>query len=470
MSNTKSTQRKKAVVPINEPPRTQLEKGIVAYRRKSGTVYNVRIMRDGKSVSRTFDTLSDAKRWRDLRYAEHTLATADNTLADQFAAKDARAVLASRTLADVGEWYIDHALESLAKNNQETTRLQIRKLCRHRVADIALDKLTAGDVTELLADLKVGNIPLPPLDPGNPDQRKPRNKPLSDHTVYQYFCRISAICGAAADARFIPAINPTRLVSRNAIFDKKANPDKGGYPNYMSQEAGRRISASEMVAIMTALDEDWRKQRKDSPLPPTEYEKIRKHNLPEALPFFAILAETAMRPNELLDARWEDINWAQSHILRPRKRHDEPQKIPLPASAIGLFRDIPSYGGPAARTHPSSGPLWPGLAYDRFEAAWWRMQDRTGFHDIRIYDLRHNRLSDIGDAGMMTLAQMQAVSGHRTVQMLMRYWHADSDEVARKLSQVGSTVPSLAALPSRVSRVMPPAMPPEDEDDDVLTI
>ena len=43
---------------------------------------------------------------------------------------------------------------------------------------------------------------------------------------------------------------------------------------------------------------------------------------------------------------------------------------------------------------------------------------------VRFHDLRHTALTRFGAAGA-TIAEMKAISGHKTAQMVLRYMHAD---------------------------------------------
>ena len=52
--------------------------------------------------------------------------------------------------------------------------------------------------------------------------------------------------------------------------------------------------------------------------------------------------------------------------------------------------------------------------------------------DFRFHDVRHEALSRMADMNM-TLGELQAQSGHRTAQMLMRYVNARPKDILAKL-------------------------------------
>lgn len=67
-------------------------------------------------------------------------------------------------------------------------------------------------------------------------------------------------------------------------------------------------------------------------------------------------------------------------------------------------------------------------AYTRFCKAC-RVAGITG---LRTHELHHEGLSRMADAGL-TLGELQAQSGHRSAQMLMRYMNAKPKDIAAKL-------------------------------------
>ena len=54
---------------------------------------------------------------------------------------------------------------------------------------------------------------------------------------------------------------------------------------------------------------------------------------------------------------------------------------------------------------------------------------------VRFHDLRHEAVSRLFDRGL-TPIEVAKISGHRTLSMLMRYSHADSDTIIAKLKGV----------------------------------
>jgi len=59
-------------------------------------------------------------------------------------------------------------------------------------------------------------------------------------------------------------------------------------------------------------------------------------------------------------------------------------------------------------------------------------------HDLRFHDLRHEAISAFFEQGL-TVPEVQLMSGHRTLEQLMRYAHATAQAVKSKINQGGAT-------------------------------
>lgn len=58
---------------------------------------------------------------------------------------------------------------------------------------------------------------------------------------------------------------------------------------------------------------------------------------------------------------------------------------------------------------------------------------RAEIEDYTWHDLRHEALSRLAERGDLSVLEMAAVSGHKTLQMLKRYTHLQAEKLAQKL-------------------------------------
>jgi len=65
--------------------------------------------------------------------------------------------------------------------------------------------------------------------------------------------------------------------------------------------------------------------------------------------------------------------------------------------------------------------------------AWGHAVKRAGIENLHFHDLLHEALSRLAERGDLSVLELAAVSGHKTMQMLKRYTHLLAEDLARKL-------------------------------------
>lgn len=136
--------------------------------------------------------------------------------------------------------------------------------------------------------------------------------------------------------------------------------------------------------------------------------------------------ETAMRQAELLQLEWNKIAFDDKLAFLPdpdKIKNSEPRKVPLTSKAIQVLKNMPQH---------ISGrviPLQRMTLYHAFIAA----AKRAGIEDYDWHDLRHEALSRLGKRGDLSVIELSIMSGHKTLQMLMKYIHIHETELAEKL-------------------------------------
>jgi integrase len=132
--------------------------------------------------------------------------------------------------------------------------------------------------------------------------------------------------------------------------------------------------------------------------------------------------ETGMRRGEILDLRWDRIDWAASTALIPHTKTDKPRTIPLTPAAIQLLKRLP-------RAEDTVFPI----SANALKLAWVRATKRASIADLRFHDLRHEAVSRFFEIGL-SLPEVALISGHRDPRMLMRYTHLHAADLAAKLA------------------------------------
>lgn len=154
--------------------------------------------------------------------------------------------------------------------------------------------------------------------------------------------------------------------------------------------------------------------------------ECKKSRNPWLAPALALSVETAMRQGELLNLAWKDFDKKRrlALLLDPEKiKTEEPRAVPLSSRAMAVLESIP---------RSTTGKVFPVerlTLYHAFVAAC----KRAGIEDYTWHDLRHEALSRLAERGDLSVLELAAISGHKTLQMLKRYTHLQAENLARKL-------------------------------------
>lgn len=147
------------------------------------------------------------------------------------------------------------------------------------------------------------------------------------------------------------------------------------------------------------------------------------------LPYIVLLAiATAMRAGELRSLHWADINGRVAH-LRDTK-NGESRGVPLSKAAIAVLDDMRA--DPAV-PRQIDGTLFP-VGRELLSAIFARAADRAGVPELRFHDLRHVATTRLAQKLPNTI-ELSAVTGHKTLQVLKRYYNPDPRILAEKLDK-----------------------------------
>lgn len=173
---------------------------------------------------------------------------------------------------------------------------------------------------------------------------------------------------------------------------------------------------------------------RDRRLKPNEEAKLLKAAREDGNPYMAPLIEialaTAMRRSEMLALTWSNVDIERRAALLPETKNGRARTVPLSAKAIEVLESLPRTD---EKVFPTSANAVK-IAYFR------RILPTSGVKDFRFHDLRHEAVSRLAESGQFTMIDLQAISGHRDVRMLLRYSHLCTQKLAEKMDQVAGTV------------------------------
>lgn len=178
-----------------------------------------------------------------------------------------------------------------------------------------------------------------------------------------------------------------------------------------------------------------------------ELERICEASGSRWLPYIVVIAvETAMRRSEIVAMTWGNLSLERRVAHLEDTKNGTARDVPLSTKAVETLQHLKD----ALEATPSLTsrvfPLSSDTVTQAFERAVARARkiyeqecsdakepaDTKFLNDLRFHDLRHEATSRL--AAVYQLHELTKVTGHKEPRMLMRYYHPDAEELAKRLS------------------------------------
>ena len=141
------------------------------------------------------------------------------------------------------------------------------------------------------------------------------------------------------------------------------------------------------------------------------------------LPLTKFALATAMRRGEILGLRWERIDLQKRTAFIPMTKNGQSRLVPLASTALEILVNLPrNLNG---QVFPVNGPM--------LSAAIDRARIKADLGDWHFHDLRHMAITRLAEK-LPNLLELSAVTGHRSLAMLKRYYHPDPVMLANKIA------------------------------------
>ena len=153
------------------------------------------------------------------------------------------------------------------------------------------------------------------------------------------------------------------------------------------------------------------------------------------------LIYTGARKREVLDAKWQDIDWDKKSWRIPKTKSGKVRHIPLSKAALDVIINLKSLllGGEwGVKNTPQNFSevtdrfifmnTRSGKAYISFFYSWDAARIRAGLPDLRVHDLRHSFASFLVNAGR-SLYEVQELLGHADIRTTSRYAHLSRERL-----------------------------------------
>ncbi len=280
--------------------------------------------------------------------------------------------------ASLGEILARYRIEvSPTKRGGQMEAIRLAAMERREIAKVMVSSLTARVVA---------------------DYRDKRLQSVSGATVNRDLDDLSAVLNHARREWGIHVQNPVADVRRPA----------------RSRSRGRLLSPAEEIRLMSALvvsDKD------------ATGRFVKAARNPLVAPIVQLALLTAMRRGELLSLEWRHIDLERRVAKLPITKNGDTRAVPLSTSAISVFRKIPRL--------PTQERVF-ALTGMALRKAFERACERAGIEDLHFHDLRHTAATRMSHQ-LPNVIELAAVTGHRDLKMLQRYYHPRAEDLALKL-------------------------------------
>lgn len=359
---------------------------MTTFAKRSNGRWQAKIRRLGRpSISKTFRTKSDAVAWAHVQESE----------LERGVWRD-RSVAERTTLHQLLEQYLREIVPQKRGADSETSR--VKTLLRDPIAAYGLANLSAP----VVAKWRDGRL-------GAGAAGSTVNRELNLLSAVMNWARRDlgiAFENPVADIRRPPQPNSRdrRLMEGEVRFLDEATRDRDGKAVLTS---GKRYRIGARNSIMN--------------------------------PLFRFALETAMRQGEIVVLRWENVDLQKRTAKLDMTKNGERRTVPLSSAALAILQELP-------RTEDRAFPV----SSEAVKRSWIRSvvrartiyeadcvangveADRRFLRDLHFHDLRHEAISRLAEK-LPNLIELSAVTGHKDLRMLKRYYHPRPEDLARKL-------------------------------------
>ncbi|MFM8575700.1 MAG: tyrosine-type recombinase/integrase [Limnohabitans sp.] len=217
--------------------------------------------------------------------------------------------------------------------------------------------------------------------------RDERLKEVSAGTVIRELAYLSAIINHARREWGINVPNPVQMVR------KPQSP----------QARSRVLTDEEVSKLLKALEPTGRRSRWTKPI-------------------VQLALATAMRRGELLSLRWEHVDLQGRTAFLPDTKNGDSRTVPLSSVAVQVLAGLPRH---------ISGEVFP-VKFFTLDAAFKRGLRRARLEGVRFHDLRRTAITRMAEK-LPNVIELAAVSGHKSLMVLKRYYRPAAAELAQKL-------------------------------------
>jgi len=145
---------------------------------------------------------------------------------------------------------------------------------------------------------------------------------------------------------------------------------------------------------------------------------------------------TGMRQGEIMNLRWQDVDFEKGIIILHETKNDERRAVPLTSYALELLKEQNKLRRiDTDLLFPGKNPKKPVF----IRAPWITAVKEAKLLDFRFHDLRHSAASYLAMNGA-TLSEIAEILGHKTLQMVKRYSHLTEQHTSKVVAKMNRQI------------------------------
>jgi len=168
-----------------------------------------------------------------------------------------------------------------------------------------------------------------------------------------------------------------------------------------------------------------------------EITKLLKNCRRHLKPIVLLALNTGMRRGEILNLKWQDIDFRRGIIYLLRTKNNERREIPMNETVKTALIKV--------RKHPDSPYVFCGKDGKPFydvRTSFFTALKKSGIINFRFHDLRHTFASHLVMGGV-DLNTVRELMGHKSLNMTLRYAHLSPDHKKRAVDILGKRMDTI---------------------------
>lgn len=303
----------------------------------------------------------------------------------------------------VGRYIDEEAKQKLQPSSVYNYELCLRKHAIPAIGSLKLHAVTKADIARFHS--KLGKT--------RPTMANRVVKAVS--SLYRY----AAIAGEVDEG-----FNPTRGIR---FFNEESR------ERYLTTEELQRLGATLRLAETEGLP--W---NVDEAKPKAKHLARPENRLvvlsPYAVAAVRLLLFTGCRVSEILNMKWEDIDFERGLLVLPKSKTGK-RYVVLNSEAISVLNALERVGGYIVAGDDPEKPR------KDLKKPWARITKHAELNGLRLHDLRHS-FASVGAGGGLGLPIVGKLLGHTQAQTTARYAHLDNDPLKQASEKIGGAIAS----------------------------